>query len=576
VEPPLPKTPPIGDVAQADGRTLHSYQLGLLPVLNRLLTRLQLEPILRNYLPPEDPRSRIAPGQGLMVLLKNLLLSREPLYAVPQWAARCDPAALGLAPHQIASLNDDRIGRCLDQLFQSDCSSLALAVAARAVAEFDVDLDELHNDSTTVTFSGAYVDAAEETRRRGQARLAITWGHNKDHRPDLKQLLFILTVARDGGVPVYFDAKSGNVVDDRTHRTTWDLLCKLTGRRDFLYVADCKLASTENMAYIHGQGGRFLTVLPRTRSEDRVFREALAQERVRWRWVHDKYDDDGKLVDRYRVSEPAATSAEGYRLEWYHSTRKADLDALFRVRQLERTLKDLAELQHKLKSPRTRYRHRAKVSAAVEAILQTRGTTGWIDVQIDEQEQEIFRQERRGRPGAETKYRRQVTTRFELRHAPNHAALAAEAVSDGIFPLITNDRELLEQALLLAYKGQPAIEKRFSQMKTEFEVAPVYLKEVSRIQALLCLYFFVLLIQALLERELRRAMDRRKVESLPLYPEGRACRHPTTPRLIELFENMQRHRLVVPKKAPVVFTTKLSQLQRRILTLLGMRTAYDK
>jgi transposase len=575
VEPSLPKTPPIGDTAQADGQTLHSYQLGLLPVLNRVLTRLQLEPILRNYLPPVDPRSRITLAQGLMVLLKHLLLSREPLYGVPQWAARCDPAALGLAPHQIASLNDDRIGRCLDQLFQSDCSSLALAVAARAVVEFDVDLDELHNDSTTVTFSGAYVDAAEETRRRGQARLAITWGHNKDHRPDLKQLLFILTVARDGGVPVYFEAKSGNVVDDRTHRTTWDLLCKLTGRRDFLYVADCKLASTENMAYIHGHGGRFLTVLPRTRSEDRVFREALAQDQVRWKWVHDKYDDDGKLVDRYRVSEPSSTSAEGYRLEWYHSTRKADLDALFRARQLEQTLKDLAELQQKLKSPRTRYRHRAKVTAAVEAILQTRGTTGWIDVHIDEQEQEIFRQERRGRPGAETKYRRQVTTRFELRYAPNHAALATEAVSDGIFPLITNDRELLEQALLLAYKGQPAIEKRFSQMKTEFEVAPVYLKEVSRIQALLCLYFFVLLIQALLERELRRAMDRRKVESLPLYPEGRACRHPTTPRLIELFENMQRHRLVVQKKAPVVFTTKLSQLQRRILTLLGMRMAYD-
>ena len=36
----------------------------------------------------------------------------------------------------------------------------------------------------------------------------------------------------------------------------------LTGRRDFLYVADCKLASTENMAYIHQRQGRFLTVLP--------------------------------------------------------------------------------------------------------------------------------------------------------------------------------------------------------------------------------------------------------------------------------------------------------------------------
>ena len=571
----LPKTPPLGDTARAAGRTLHSYQLGLLPVLNRLLGRLRLEQFLRDYLPPEDRRSRIAPAQALMVLLKNLLLCREPLYGVAHWAARYDPAALGLAPKRIAALNDDRFGRCLDQLFQGDCGSLALAVAAHAVTEFQVELDELHNDSTTVTFSGDYADAAQEERRRGQTRLAITWGHNKDHRPDLKQLLFILTVSQDGGVPVYFQAKSGNVADDQTHLVTWEMLCKLIGGPDFLYVADCKLASTENMAYVHGHGGRFLTVLPRTRTEDRLFREALAGGRVRWRWVHDKYDDKGKLVDRYRVSEPSATSAEGYRLVWYHSSRKAELDALARARQLERTLEDLSELRQKLTSPRTRYRQRAKVTEAVEAILQARGTAKWIVVAIDEREQEIFHQERPGRPSKQTKYRREVSTRFELRYALDHAALAAEVISDGVFPLITNDRELSEQAMLLAYKGQPVIEKRFEQLKTEFEVAPVFLKDVSRIQGLLCLYFLVLLVQALLERELRRAMAQRQMESLPLYPEGRACRCPTTPRLIELFENIQRHHLVVGKRPPVVFTTKLSRLQRRILRLLGMRMAYD-
>src|SRR4051794_41298674 len=46
---------------------------------------------------------------------------------------------------------------------------------------------------------------------------------------------------------------------------------KRTGRRDFLYVADCKLATTENMAYLHQHGGRFLSVLPRTRGEDTAF-----------------------------------------------------------------------------------------------------------------------------------------------------------------------------------------------------------------------------------------------------------------------------------------------------------------
>jgi transposase len=572
--PPL-KTPPAGDTAQAAGRTLHSYQLGLLPIVNRLLTRLRLEHLLRDYLPPEDRRARLAPAQALMVLLKNLLLAREPLYGAAAWAARYDPAALGLTPQQIATLNGDRFARALDQLFRGDCSSLALAVATHAVKEFRVELDELHNDSTTVTFSGAYADAAQESRRRDQARLAITWGHNKDHRPDLKQLLFILTVSQDGGIPVYFQAKSGNVADDQTHRDTWDLLRKLAGRSDFLYVADCKLASTENMAYVQGHGGRFLTVLPRTRSEDRTFRAALARGEVRWRRIHDKYDDKGKVVDRYRVSEPAATSAEGYRLVWYHSAHKAELDALTRARQLERTWEDLAELQAKLKAPRTRYRQRGKVTEAVEAILPGRGTTPWVVVAIDEHEEAIYRQERPGRPNPDTTYRREVKARYELRYELDQAALTAEALQDGVFPLITNDRGLSERALLLAYKGQPVIERRFAQLKTEFAVAPVYLKEVTRIQALLCLYFLVLLVQALLERELRRAMAARGVESLPIYPEGRACRCPTTPRLIELFENVQRHRLIVGAEPPVVMTTKPSGLQRRILSLLGMRTAYD-
>jgi len=237
--PPL-KTPLLGDTARAAGRTLHTYQLGLLPILNRLLGRLRLEHFLRDYLPPEDRRSRLAPALALMVLLKNLLLSRQPLYGVASWAARYDPETLGLTPQQIATLNDDRFARALDQLFRGDCSSLALTVATHAVKEFQVELDELHNDSTTVTFSGAYTDAAQESRRRGKTRLDITWGHNKDHRPDLKQLLFILTVSKDGGIPVYFQAKSGNVADDQTHRDTWDLLCKLVGRPDFLYVADVR------------------------------------------------------------------------------------------------------------------------------------------------------------------------------------------------------------------------------------------------------------------------------------------------------------------------------------------------
>jgi transposase len=568
-EGPPPSTQ-VGHRAEADGHDLHSYRVGLLPIVNRLLQRLRLEESFRAYLPPQDRRCRIDPATGLLVLLKNLLLSREPLYGVGEWAARHAPDLLGLSDRQIASLNDDRVGRCLDRLFQNDCGSLALTVATHAISEFGVGLDQLHNDSTTITFHGDYPDATHEERRNEQTRLAITWGHNKDHRPDLKQLLFILTVSRDGGVPVYFQARSGNTVDDQTHRATWDLLCTLAGRRDFLYVADCKLATVENMAHVHQHGGRFLTLIPRTRNEDRVFRESLSRGQVRWRPIYEKRDEDGEIIDQFSVSEEPALSAEGYRLVWYHSTRKAENDAAVRARQVDRALRELAELQQKLGAPRSRYRDRDKVATAVEAILESRGARGLITTTIEEQVQEMYHQEGRGRPTAKTRYLKEVITRFELKCEIDHAALAAEHRGDGVFPLITNDQTLSERELLLAYKGQPVIEKRFAQLKTDFAVAPVYLKEVSRIQALLCLYFFVLLVESLLERELRQAMVRTGVESLRLYPEGRACRYPTVRRLIEVFEDVQRHRLKVGSDPEVVFTTKLSQLQRTVLRLLGI------
>ena len=236
---------------------------------------------------------------------------------------------------------------------------------------------------------------------------------------------------------------------------------------------------------------------------------------------------------------------------------------------------ELAELRQKLSSPRSRYHQAAKVAEAVQSILKARGVEGWIVTEIKERTEEKYRQDRRGRPNAETRYVKQTSTRFELEYHIDSVQLAAETCCDGVFPLITNDGLLSELELLLAYKGQPSLEKRFSHMKTDFEVAPVYLKEASRIQALLCVYFLALLTESLLERGLRRAMDREAIASLPLYPEGRKCRRPTARRVIDLFEDVQRHSLRVGRRPPMVFTTELSRLQRRLLRLLGMTNVYD-
>jgi len=544
--------------------------VGGLPILDHLLRRMRLEEFLRAYLPPEDRRTKLSPAKALLVLLRNLLLSREPIYGVGEWAARHAHDLLGLTQQEIALLNDDRVGRALDGLFTADVPSLVLAVATHVVREFGVRLDELHNDSTTISFCGAYASAAREQRFLGRPTLAITFGHNKDHRPDLKQLLFILTVTADGGVPLHFRAASGNVVDDQTHRDTWDLLCQLTGRRDFLYVADCKLATSENMAYLHQRQGRFVTVLPRTRGEDAAFRELLAKGQVPWRSLWEKTDDEGQVIDRFSSSDAPATTAEGYRLVWYHSLRKAELDAVARSGRIERALKQLAALREKLRSPRTRYRQEAKVAEAVAEILDSCGAASWIATEVQPQTLQTFHQDHRGRPGKDTRYVKKVATRFDMVYRIDDARVAADATSDGIFPLVTNVADLSELELLQTYKRQPGIEKRFSQLKTDFEVAPVYLKAVHRIQGLLCVYFFALLVEALLERELRQAMQRDEIEALPLYPEGRACRWPTARRVIDLFDAVQRHTLVDRKRPAEVLVTELTRLQRKLLKLLGL------
>ena len=170
----LSQTP--GTIARSARGTLRSYTLGALPILDHILKRMKLEEFLQEYLLREPRRSKLATARGLTVLVKNFLLTREPLYGLREWAVGHAPDLLGLSPEEVLLLNDDRAGRWVTRLFRSNRPSLLLALVSHVAREFTVRLEELHNDSTTITFSGAYAEAAEERQRRGQKTLAITWG----------------------------------------------------------------------------------------------------------------------------------------------------------------------------------------------------------------------------------------------------------------------------------------------------------------------------------------------------------------------------------------------------------------
>jgi Domain of unknown function (DUF4277) len=163
-----------GKSAQADGLELRSYDVGALPLLTRICERIPLERILHEHLPKDDPRTELATVAALRVLVANLLLAREPVYGVGDWAALFPPDLLGLRPQDLPRRHDDRLGRGLDRMFEGVGPTLIRAVVRQVIQEFQVSLDELHKDSTTVSFYGAYDEAA-------QARSATGTAHARHH-----------------------------------------------------------------------------------------------------------------------------------------------------------------------------------------------------------------------------------------------------------------------------------------------------------------------------------------------------------------------------------------------------------
>jgi transposase len=449
---------------------------------------------------------------------------------------------------------------------------LLTTLVVHMVKEFEVSLEQLHNDSTSLTLHGEYA-AATGRLVRGRPTLVVTLGHNKDHRPDLKQLLWILTVSADGAVPVHVKVADGDTEDSTTHRETWEVLRALVGSANFLYVADSKLCTRETLKHIHEHGGRFLTVLPRTRKEDALFKAWLQTHPPAWEEVARKPHPRRKAgsPDVFRAIPSPVPDADGFRLFWYESSHKLERDAQARRDALQKAWKQVEELAARLQGPRPRFGTQAKVAAAVEQILATTGAARWVAYQVVTVEAAVFRQETRGRPGKNTRWRRRLQRRFRLTWERREAEIDYDARTDGLFPLLTNDPDLTAAAILDAYKSkQPLVEKRHDLLKNVEAATPMYLKSISRIEALLALHFVALLVHALLEREVRRAMARRGIAELPLYPEDRDCKAPSTDRILETFAPLQRHLLYKAGRVVQRFDPELTDLQRRLVGLLGI------
>ena len=557
-------------ITEQSSLDLVSRWIGGLPLVNQVLDRLGLVDLLEQEVRETDPRQTVPPASTLAVLVRNLVLDHQVLYAQGDWVRRCEPKLLGLSPAAAASFNDDRAGRALDRLFDADRATLQTALVLRAIRAFDIEMAELHNDSTSITFSGRYRRAVGRLVR-GKGTFRIVHGFNKDHRPDLKQLVWQLTVSADGAVPVHYRLWDGNTTDVTTHRETWNTLREIVGSSDFLYVADSKLCDTETLRHIDGVGGRFLTILPRTRKEDGWFRQWMLSHEPEWQELSrgpNPRNASGP-ADVWRGVQSPLPSAEGYRIVWVWNSLKAIEDAGSRDRCIQKASLRLECLQARLAGRRCRIKTRKALDAAIATALGERAPR-WVRVTVDTVQEERYRKQGPGRPGPNSQYIRTVQEHWQLSWAVDAEAVHRDARSDGMFPLITNDRALTTAEVLAKYQYQPYIEKRHEQLKTVQGVAPVCLKNEARIEALLFLHFVALLVNALLEHALRKAMRRRRIKHLHIYPEARACRAPTAARILAVFADLQRHYLYEADHLRQTFGPVLTPAQQEVLDLLGV------
>ena len=462
---------------QEERLRLRALRVGALPILNAFIERIRLEEELTLAL------KSVGYADALLALVKNILVDRNALYAIREWAELFEPGLLTRS-----KVNDDKLGRALDRLFAADRATLQTRIVLAVMNGFDLKMDRIHNDTTSVMVRGAYDG-------QNPRAVQLKQGHSKERRPDLKQLVYSLCVTSDGAVPVHFKAYDGNQTDDGVHLETWNRLRTLLQHPRFIYVADCKLCTERNLRTIDTEHGFFVTVVPKTRSEVDAFTEAVLAGDVRWEEVlRKRADRDQKAFDVIECAVGPYHLREGFTLHWYRSSQKKKRDARDRDEWIERTIERLESLDlRRMRGPKTD----VAIEKRVDEIMAKHRTEEWIAVEIKWDAVETFKAVTRGKPTADTTFRRIIKHLPRLHVTTNAANIARSAAMDGIFPLTTNTKEKPVDVFKI-YKYQPRIEKRHALFKSTLEVAPIWLKKNARIEALMFLEFIAQMVAALI------------------------------------------------------------------------------
>lgn len=535
------------------------YVLGAHPIIQMFIDRLKIREIIAAHI-KQDQRIKLSCEKIITLMIHNILTEPSALYEVKEWLEPLDEKKLDLDRSECEMIYDDRIGKALEDFYNGNHQDVFFHLALRAIKIFHLECSQIHQDTTSVTVTGRYEGWNLPER--------LCHGHNKDHRPDLKQLVLGTSVTSDGAVPLIHKVYSGNQTDDQLHAYNHRRLRRLLQHTDFIYVADCKLATAANLREISACDGRFVSVMPRSWKEDADFRKKLSAKKIRWKHILSRPNNrkpDSK-VDRYYVACGEFETSQKYSLIWLRSTQKAELDKQTREAHIRRALDQLSDIQTRLN--RYKLKTHAAIKDACETVLSKCECQELIEFKIHTHRSFRIKHRGKGRPSKNDQGEKLWSQYFSLAFSLKEEACKETELTDGVFPLITNiAADHTPKQILEIYKYQPFLETRHSQYKTYQEMSCVFLKKPQRVVGVLHVHFISLMVATLIERQLRQGMKKHNITDLAIYPEKNPCPFPTMFDIARLFKNVEKY-VVENQGKIIVFPPMLSPEQIKVLQLL--------
>ena len=321
---------------------MKSYVMGASAVLANLIDRFGWVKLIDDAVGQDDYKLSI--GTRIKALLINIGTDRKALYKVQRFYERRDVEVLLGEGVTASDLNDDALGRALDRLHDLDLDSFYPQLAYHTVRQLRVidkfnDLLPFHSDTTSVSLTGEYACQEEHVGQDGdEDEFRIARGYSKDHRPDLKQIIFGLTTL--GGLPFCANVDKGNQDDH-----TWNLeniprlfeLADEAIRQKAVYIADSAAVTEDNLELFASEQVHFISRLPSTYK--------LCESLKLAAWEGDSWTDALRIGT---ASDSATYKLRAFRRELYGRTyrfivvRSSSLDA-----RKEHKLQDVLERERK-------------------------------------------------------------------------------------------------------------------------------------------------------------------------------------------------------------------------------------